>query len=256
MTELTALIFDVDGTLADTERDAHRVAFNDTFAAQGLTWYWSAEFYGELLAVTGGRERIKHYVTHYHPPVPTVNNVDAFIANIHQEKTQRFLNIVKAGHVPLRPGVQRLLTSARQAGLRLAIATTTSYVNVHTLLEYCVHPLAVHWFDVIAASEAVVHKKPAPDIYQYALSQLHLPANQCLAIEDSDNGLRASLSAGICTIITTNDYTCHQDFSGASLVVNQLGEPHQPFTKVVGEIGEARWVDVPLLKNIHKRYAT
>lgn len=256
MTELAALIFDIDGTLADTERDAHRVAFNDTFAAHGLEWYWSAEFYGELLAVTGGRERIKHYVTQHHPPLPTINHLDAFIADLHREKTQCFLDIVRAGQVPLRPGVQRLLTSARQAGLRLAIATTTSYINVQTLLEYCIHPLAESGFDAIAAGDVVTHKKPAPDIYFYALSQLNLRADQCLAIEDSDNGLRASLSAGICTIITTNDYTSEQDFTGASLVVDQLGEPHQPFTKIVGDVGETRWVDVPLLKNIHKRYVT
>jgi HAD superfamily hydrolase (TIGR01509 family) len=252
MTELTALIFDVDGTLADTERDAHRVAFNDTFTAHHLDWYWSAELYGKLLAVTGGRERIKFYVTDYHPSLPVLKDLDVFIAQLHQEKTQRFLDIVKAGRVPLRSGVQRLLIEARQAGLRLAIATTTSYVNVQALLTHCIHPEAVSWFEVIAAGDNIRHKKPAPDVYYHALEQLNLQANQCLAIEDSDNGLRAALGAGICTIVTTNDYTREQDFSGATVVIDQLGEPYQPFTILAGNIGKAQWMDIPLLKSIFK----
>jgi len=109
---------------------------------------------------------------------------------------------------------------------------------------------------VIAAGDVVTHKKPAPDIYFHALAQLNLRADQCLAIEDSDNGLRAALGAGICTIITTNEYTDHQDFAGATLVINQLGEPSQPFTVIAGNVGEAQWVDVPLLTEVFNRHVT
>lgn len=251
MTSLKALIFDVDGTLADTERHAHRVAFNDTFVAYSLDWYWSEALYGELLAITGGRERLKHYITDYQPHLPaTIKQLDTFIADLHQAKTQRFLALIKAGQVPLRPGVQRLLTEARQTDLTLAIATTTSYINVHALLTCCLHPEAIHWFHVIGTGEAVYDKKPAPDIYHYVLQQLNLQPNQCLAIEDSDNGLQAALGAGIHTLITANDYTYSQDFTGATLVVDQLGEPNQPFTVLAGYAKQAQWVDVPLLKTI------
>jgi HAD superfamily hydrolase (TIGR01509 family) len=248
MTQLAALIFDVDGTLAETERDAHRIAFNDTFTAYGLDWYWSETLYGQLLAISGGKERIRFYLEHHRPQEFRRNNVEKLVTAIHHDKTQRYLSLLREGNVPLRIGVQRLLEEARDAQLRLAIATTTNDDNVVTLLQQSLHFDAVHWFEVIAAGDIVSAKKPASDIYHYALQQLRLSADQCLAIEDSNNGLRAALGAGIRTLITVSDYTQQDDFSGATLVLNHLGEPHQPFTVLAGNAGEARWVDVALLK--------
>jgi HAD superfamily hydrolase (TIGR01509 family) len=247
---LQALIFDVDGTLAETERDAHRVAFNETFAQYHLDWHWDNELYGKLLAITGGKERIKFYWENYHStqlPPPSVKRED-FIAELHQKKTARYNELLVTNPIPLRFGVHRLLAEARREGIRLAIATTTGLSNVTTLLEHSLTPEAITWFEVIAAGDMVSAKKPAPDIYQLALTKLGLPATQCLAVEDSNNGLRAAIGAGIATLITVSDYTRHEDFTGARLVVNHLGEPNQPFTVLAGDVGEARYVDVALLR--------
>lgn len=253
MTELSALIFDVDGTLAETERDAHRVAFNETFAEYNLDWHWSVELYGELLAVTGGKERMKHYLETYRPDSPRPDNLDTFIAELHQNKTARYNDLLTRNPIPLRPGIRRLLTEARQEGIRLAIATTTSMKNVTTLLEGSLEPNAVTWFDVIAAGDVVSAKKPAADIYLYALKELGLKGEQCLAIEDSHNGIRAALGAQVPTLITVSDYTRHEDFTGALLVLNHLGEPDQPVTVLAGEVDKVDYVDVALLRRLVER---
>ena len=247
MSELKALIFDVDGTLADTEANGHRVAFNKAFAEAGLNWHWSVELYGELLAVTGGKERIFHYIQKYQPQFIAPGEVGEFIASLHRTKNGYYADMVAAGDIPLRPGVKRLLLEAQQAGLRLAIATTTSLENVEALLEHSLDPDAVSWFEVIAAGDVVAAKKPAPDIYHYALAALNLPADQCLAVEDSLNGLRSALAANLKTLVTVSDYTRHENFNGAALVVDQLGEPGQAMAVLAGDAGGAEMIDVDTL---------
>ncbi len=247
-TTLSALIFDVDGTLAETERDAHRVAFNETFAEFGLNWFWSEELYGKLLVVTGGKERIKFYWECYRADTPRPNQWETFITELHKKKTLCYNQKLARNPIPLRPGVQRLLTEARAAGIRLAIATTTNLDNVAALLHYSLSPTAINWFEVIAAGDVVKAKKPASDIYAYTLQQLQLPPTECIALEDSNNGLRAALGAKIPTVITVNDYTRQENFNGALLVVNHLGEPTQPATVLAGNVGKIFCVDVPLLR--------
>jgi len=253
MAELKALIFDVDGTLAETERDAHRVAFNDTFAENKLDWDWSVELYGELLAVTGGKERMKFYLERYRPDFPRPNDLDGFVAELHKQKTAHYTNLLVQHPIPLRPGVRRLLEEARREGIRLAIATTTTPQNVTSLLENSLAPESLDWFEVIAAGNAVPDKKPAPDIYHYALEKLELPAENCIAFEDSQNGIRSAIAANLSTLITVSDYTRNEDFSGALLVLNHLGEPEQPFTVLAGESGEASYVDLAMLRRLHNR---
>lgn len=250
MTELRALLFDVDGTLAETE-EVHRQSFNQAFAAAGLDWIWSVDMYRDLLAVTGGKERILHYLDTHRPDFKRPSDLGDFIAGLHKAKTRIYTDTVASGGVPLRPGVRRLLDLARQSGLRLGIATTTTPDNVTALLKASIAPDAETWFEVIAAGSMVPKKKPAPDIYFYAMEHMRLSPEECLAFEDSENGLIAARAAGLKTLVTVSDYTQGHDFSGADLLVDQLGEPDQPFRVLAGDAGDARYVDLDLLKRVH-----
>ncbi len=248
MTELHALIFDVDGTLANTERDGHRVAFNRAFAEAGLDWHWSVSFYGELLAVAGGKERIRFYLNHYRSDFPPTANLDRLSADLHAAKTKHYQELLASGAIPLRPGVERLLKEARRQEVRLAIATTSALPNVTALLEKNLEP---SWFELIVAGDIVPAKKPAPDIYHYVLEVMELQAQDCLVFEDSHHGLKASSQVGLKTVVTFNDYTKNQDFADAILVVNNLGEPEQPFTVVSGDVGDVSYLDMSLVRRLH-----
>ncbi len=252
MNGLTTLLLDVDGTLAETE-DIHRQSFNRSFKQAGLDWHWSPELYGELLAVTGGKERIRHYLRSYLPDFDVDIKLDEYIAGLHAAKTAIYTTTVASGGVPMRPGVRRLLAEARKAGLRLAIATTTTPVNVTALLHHNLAADSEHWFDVIAAGGVVAAKKPAPDIYYYAMEKLAVHPHECLAIEDSANGLYSAQDAGVTTLVTVSQYTRGQDFEGAALVLDQLGEPDSPFKVISGDAGDHTYVNVDLLQELHAR---
>ena len=244
---LRALIFDVDGTLAETERDGHRVAFNRAFRDAGLPWEWSVEEYGRLLAIPGGKERIAHDWSRRDPQgaddVPRARAIRA----IHARKTKHYVALVEQGAVRLRDGISRLIAEARSQSVRLAIATTTSPENVEALLHCALHRDAPGWFEVIGAGDIVANKKPAPDIYRLVLSQLGLPAHECVAIEDSPAGLQAGLAAMIPTLVTTGVYCTDANFSGALGVLDGLGEQELPASGTI--LGQA-WsgvVDMSLL---------
>ncbi|MDZ7804636.1 HAD family hydrolase [Thiohalophilus sp.] len=254
MAELAALLFDVDGTLADTERDGHRVAFNRAFAEAGLAWEWDVPLYGELLRITGGKERMRHYLEQYRPAATLPGDPSDWIADLHRAKTRHYEALLGEGGIPLRPGVERLLREARDAGYRLAIATTTTPANVSALLENAVGPEALHWFEVIAAGDVVPAKKPAPDIYHYAMEKMALDPAWCIAFEDSHNGILASKGADLKTIITVNDYTRDHDFDDAELVLDSFGEPQQPFQVLSGSpaiVNGAEYLDMALVKRVH-----
>jgi HAD superfamily hydrolase (TIGR01509 family) len=249
-----ALIFDVDGTLADSERDGHRVAFNRAFTEAGLDWVWDEPLYGDLLAVTGGKERMRHYVERYRADYRPPADFDDLILRLHAAKTRHYTTLVAAAGIPLRPGVRRLLDEARYAGIRLAIATTTSPDNVDALLRHALAPDAARWFDVIGAGDVVAAKKPAPDIYLYVLERLGLAAAECVAFEDSENGLRASVAAGVPTIVTVSDYTRTHDFRGAALVLDHLGEPDRPCRALAGtSLHGAVQIDLAALRGLLAR---
>ncbi len=228
MTAIQALIFDVDGTLAETERDGHRPAFNAAFAEYGVDWHWDAALYGELLAVTGGKERIRHYAAGHDLAGAARPDFAALVRDLHAAKTRHYLGLVDQGRLPLRPGVARLIGEARQAGIRLAIATTTTPENVTALLRAGLGDDAPGWFEVIGAGDVVPAKKPAPDIYRWVIDRLQLPAAACLAIEDSENGLKSALTAALPCLVAIGQYTRGQDFSGACAVLDDLGQTSLP----------------------------
>lgn len=212
-----ALIFDVDGTLAETE-EAHRAAFNRAFAEACLDWHWTRDMYRDLLNTTGGVERMGAYRATLGTEVPS----DATLRDIHRAKTAIYGGMLAGGAVTLRPGVRELIDGARARGLPCAVATTTSRPNVDALTQSAWGVPATDIFDVIATGEEVAAKKPAPDLFQLALSRLDLPADQAIAFEDSLNGLRSAQGAGLRVVVTPDFYTEHQDHSTADWLVSSL----------------------------------
>ena len=212
---MKALVFDVDGTLAETET-VHLAAFNAAFAAAGLPWTWSEQAYARLLTTTGGKERIARYLREAgdnperHP-----------VAALHADKTARYAAMI-ADEAALRPGVAALIAEARSHGLRLAVATTTTPDNVEALVQATMGVPAGALFEVIAAGDMVAAKKPAPDVYRLALKRLGLAAEDCLAFEDSRNGLLAAKAAGLRTVVVPSRFTAGEDFAGADLVLPSL----------------------------------
>ena len=221
--KLEALIFDVDGTLADTEL-AHLAAFNQAFAQEGIGWqWWDVPLYTQLLEVSGGKERMLHYWRQVRPDVTDLGNgVQATVARLHELKTAAYEQAVRDGAVQLRPGVLKLIEAAHAEGLRLAIATTTSAVNIVALLRRAIGPDWQRFFTVVEDASTAPRKKPDPMVYQQTLARLAVPAAACLAFEDSANGLMAARTAKLATIVTPNDFTAHHDFTGALRVLPDL----------------------------------
>ena len=219
---LQALIFDVDGTLADTEL-AHLAAFNQAFAQEGIGWQWDVPLYTQMLEVSGGKERMLHYWRQVRPDVTDLGNgVQATVARLHELKTAAYEQAVRDGAVQLRPGVLKLIEAAHAEGLRLAIATTTSAVNIVALLRRAIGPDWQRFFTVVEDASTAPRKKPDPMVYQQTLARLAVPAAACLAFEDSANGLMAARTAKLATIVTPNDFTAHHDFTGALRVLPDL----------------------------------
>jgi HAD superfamily hydrolase (TIGR01509 family) len=224
MNRLRALIFDVDGTLAETE-EAHRRAFNETFAEMGLHerfpdaaagWVWDQALYERLLKTTGGKERIAAYLKGDLGVDPAPHG--DLIAQIHAAKTRRYAALMAPGQIALRAGIVEIIARAREAGLKLGVATTTSAANIDALILATLGEPAAAVFDAIAAGDEVAAKKPAPDVYRLALARLGLPAEACLALEDSRNGLMSAKAAGIRCLICPGVYTRAETFPEADRV--------------------------------------
>lgn len=216
-----AIIFDVDGTLSETE-EIHRKAFNVAFEKVGLSWKWDRAAYRELLNTTGGKERIRSYVEEKEPGRLLNGGLDDFIRRTHKIKTDVYTAMIESNEAELRPGIRRVIQQSIAGGVRLAIATTTSRPNVDALLNSTIGTAGVDMFEVICCGDSVPKKKPAPDIYLLALEQLDLAGHECIAIEDSRNGLLSSAAAGIPTIVTPSVYSDDQTFAEAELVIKDV----------------------------------
>ncbi len=223
MAEIKAFIFDQDGVIIDTERDGHRVAFNETFKAFGYDFQWDVEQYHELLQVGGGKERMRHYLHTVGFGVEVKpEDEDQLIKDMHKAKTETFIRLIESGKLPLRPGVKRVMQEVMDAGLTLGICTTS---NQRAAQAIAYNILSDIKFDFVLAGDIVANKKPAPDIYNLALEKTGLKPEECLVVEDSRNGLRAAKAAGMNVLVTTNFYTKEEDLSQADIIVTCLGDP-------------------------------
>jgi len=246
-TPLRALIFDVDGTLADTE-ECHRLAFNAAFAAAGLDWDWDRETYRDLLRVAGGRRRMRAHAQRAAPDIARRGDLDALLASLHRDKTRRYDALLRERPLALRPGIARLFDEADADGVSLAIATTTTPSNLDALLE---PSLGAHWhhrFAAIVCGTDVADLKPAPDAYVEALCQLHVGADEALAFEDSANGIRSAHGAGLAVIATPTWYSLAEALPPTLVTVAHLGDPHRPLP--AGTPG-APFVDLARLRAWH-----
>lgn len=221
-----ALLWDVDGTLADTELSGHRLAFNRAFAEAGLPWQWDEALYAQLLRISGGRERIRQFLTEVEPTPPSCDRVEQLQA----AKQRHYGALVASGAVGLRPGVERLLRAAAAQGLRQVIVTTSGRSAVAALLEHAL-PDHVELFECWVCGEDVPRKKPHPAAYQQALDHLQLPATAALALEDSANGVAAAAAAGVQVLVTRSGSSAAEPdrlFAAAAAELDQLGEPEAP----------------------------
>ncbi|VBB69676.1 hypothetical protein RIEGSTA812A_PEG_1149 [invertebrate metagenome] len=250
---LKAIIFDVDGTLAETEEE-HRKAFNAAFRTFRLPWRWDVKAYRELLTIAGGRERLQAFFARINTAVD-----QSIVTDLHREKSRLYAAQIEAGSLHARPGVLRLIAEARAAGISLACATPSQRSAVITLLRSLLGPQAETNFAVLGCGDDVLRKKPAPDVYLWVLEQLGFEAESCVVIEDTAVGLAAATIAGLSTVMTVSTYSGivqdeQQLFAGAMAVISDLGEPHRPFTLLAGPDDGRRVVDISLLQLWLSRY--
>jgi HAD superfamily hydrolase (TIGR01509 family) len=221
---MQALIFDCDGVLVDTERDGHRVAFNQAFAQAGFDFDWDVALYGELLRIAGGKERMRHYFETQGWPDAAGDDQDSFLAEMHKTKTAIFAELIASGQLPLRSGVVRLVDEAIAADVRLGVCTTSNPKSIDAVLDLMGAARKAK-FEFVLAGDIVSRKKPDPEIYNLAKKKLGLPTSECIVVEDSRNGLLAAVGAGFPCFITTSTYTVDEDFSEAVGIASELGDP-------------------------------
>lgn len=252
---LKSLLFDVDGTLANTEAHGHLPAYNSAFRDLDLDWKWSRKLYRHLLEQPGGRERIAHYIDHYKPNLgahkdEALSDRSAWVKTVHERKSCRFRERLENGQIPLRDGVARLMTQAYEAGVRIAIVTNASSATLEPFLQHALGPRLQGYVEAIISGEQVTYKKPAPDIYRRACSEIRCYPHECIAIEDSAMGLRAAYAAGVPAIVTTNADTDVSKLEHACLVVDSLGEPDNPVQVLKSPGFDLEYVDLQILERI------
>jgi haloacid dehalogenase superfamily, subfamily IA, variant 3 with third motif having DD or ED len=231
---LEALLFDCDGVLSDTERDGHRIAYNEAFAALGIDAHWDVEEYEVLVQISGGKERMRFFFTADPENYPLSRFDDQLIKQLYDKKTEIFKSMASAGRLPCRPGVMRLIKEAHQRGVELFMCSTAHRDSVAAIIRSNMGDEYLGYFTDLLCGDIVTKKKPEPDIYLFALNQYNLDKDRCIVVEDSRNGLLAATNAGIRCIVTPSYYTENEDFSEADLVVSNLGEADNPTRFIKG----------------------
>lgn len=247
---LEALIFDVDGTLVESE-EAHRQAFNLAFIKHELRWYWEPSEYAGLLSVSGGLARIQHFIDTLELPDAESGRLKALAPAIHRTKSRVYAESVASGNILLRRGAARLLREAHAAGLRLALVSTSAAADWTVVLEATLGQGTRSWFDCVVSAQDVARKKPAPDLYLRVLAELRLPARCCVAFEDSANGVKAARAAGLYTVVTPGRYTAGQDFAEADLFLPFLGDADHPLPENAARRVGAQALDLAALRRLH-----
>ncbi len=249
--DLSAILFDVDGTIAETE-DYHRQSFNESFKEFGLDWYWDEPIYKELINVGGGKERIKSHINRAWPEMKEYKNLNKYINSILQVKNEIYADNMKDSKIKPRPGIIRLLKELKKNNLRTALVSSASKDNLDSLFLEGLKINYKDFFDIIAHGETTPNKKPSPEVYEWTLEKLKLPSSACIAIEDSPRGLQSALRANIKVLVTPSKLTKGENFQGAKIVVSNLGEDSKPFELLEGESFGFKKVSLELLKNIHR----
>lgn len=246
---LSAVFFDVDGTIAETE-ELHRKSFNESFKEFNLDWFWDKPIYKELINIGGGKERIQHYMKRAWPEMLEYKNLSKYIDSIHKVKNEIYEDYVKEEKLTFRPGVKRLISELKENKIRIALVSSSSKTNIENLLLNGLQFKSIEFFDLIAHGDSTKNKKPSPEIYEWALEKLKLSAQSCIAIEDSPRGIDSAVSAKIKVIATPSELTIDENFEAADLVVSDLGDPGMPFKRLLGSTFGEENVNVGLLKKL------
>ncbi len=245
---LKAIFFDQDGVLIDTERDGHRVAYNEAFRLEGFDFHWDLERYSDLLSITGGKERLRLFfkIDNLFPKFPETQ-VKEIITRIHERKTALFMDIIKEKRLPLRSGIKRLMLEAMAEGLKIGICTASDSRSATAIAETMLPEIDFHF---ILAGDMVDRKKPDPEIYLQAMKLADVAPEECFVVEDSQKGLQAARAAGIRTIVTTTMFTENEDLQGADIVVTRLGDPGGKQGRLIFSRAAFKFNGVIYLKNI------
>ena len=247
--ELSAVFFDVDGTISETE-NYHRKAFNEAFKEFNLDWFWDEAIYKELINIGGGKERLMYHIKKAWPEMLGYKNLSNYIDSIHKIKNEIYEDYIKESTIEARPGVLRLIEELKKNKIKVALVSSTSEINLKNLFNQGLKINPSECFDLIAHGDCTKLKKPSPEIYQWTLEKFQLPPNACVAIEDSPRGLESASGANIKTLVTPSKLTLDEDFGGANLVLSDLGEPEKPFVAFSGETFGFRYVSFDLLEKI------
>jgi HAD superfamily hydrolase (TIGR01509 family) len=250
---LKALLFDVDGTIADTE-EVHRLSYNQAFLRLNLGWDWDPALYADLLSISGGTERLAVWIDRLDVADGERQRLRQLIPHIHRTKTEEYAARLDEGQLRLRPGVLRLIREACESGLQVGCVSSSAWSNVSNLLAVVFRGASGVRIAATVGSDMVPRKKPAPDLFEMLMRMMRVEAHDCLAIEDSGNGVASARAAGLAVLATPSRWTRGQDFSAATIVLSSLGEPDSGLpADEAARLGGSPCVGVAELRRLHER---